>query len=240
MSPRTVFHGLLSVYVVYHVLAVLILPNPHSIVGNRLAGFFTPYANTLGLNTTWKFFAPNPTPNIFYEYEVISWDWFYGGGDFEGEGEFEDEGGFEDEVELDFEFGKSHRWPPDPALERRFLADNYNRLVYHSRFVNVSEERMGRFFIPWLCRKHPYAVGISVITVTELVPSIDRSRLDRGNFEDLTRVLRSPALRFDCPPKAQVTHRLFVTEKHRVVIGLNSKILREQVMVRSSNSTFLY
>ncbi len=176
----------LSLFVIYHLLAVLILPNPHSIVGRRMAPYLTPYANFFQLNTTWRFFAPDPTPNVFYEYEVIRRDWL--------DNEWDESEDWED-------FAKPIRWPPDDY--KGFFTENYNRLVYHSRFVTLTEQRTGQFLVPFLCRRHPEAGGISVQSVTEKVPSIDRAHLDRGSFEDLTRSFHSQALRFDCPEEAK-------------------------------------
>ena len=63
--------ALLSVWAVFHVLAVLITPNRNTYLGALVSGVIEPYANFLELSANWNFFAPQPGPPIRLEYEAL-------------------------------------------------------------------------------------------------------------------------------------------------------------------------
>lgn len=63
----------LSIFLIFHVLAIFVLPNPDSILYREWQSVFARYGSTLGINTTWRFFSPNPNLSTV-EYEVIGMD----------------------------------------------------------------------------------------------------------------------------------------------------------------------
>jgi hypothetical protein len=151
---------LVSLFLLYHLAAVLILPNPSSMLGRKYSRYLADYANNLGINTTWQFFSPGPAPTFYLEYEI--------------------ETGSE---ELDEE-PQTHQFP-----ERRrasFYDELFNRTMSAMRFfVLAPEETFERFFVPWLCNKHPGAKRISIRTVGEPVVNIERASGEE-TYEELS------------------------------------------------------
>lgn len=148
-----------TVFLLYHLAAILIMPNPGSLLGRKFSRYLTDYSNTLGLNTTWQFFSPGPAPVFYLEYEV----------------ETADTGNEEP---------KSFQFP-----ERRrasYYDELYNRTLYAMRFFVLSPpETFGKYFVPWLCRKYPDAQTLSIRTVGEPVVNIERATGDES-FEELS------------------------------------------------------
>ena len=145
---------------------MLIVANPHSIPARRAPHFMLHYASTLGLNTPWRFFSPNPPIGERYlEYEVHK------------EGAFSEDG-------FDEEAFSYHYWPPKPSS--LLFQANINRAFTHSIATTSSEERLRDFFIPWLCRKHPEAYSISIQAKTKRLPSIEIAQIKKTRFEFLS------------------------------------------------------
>src|SRR4051812_36520058 len=81
-TPRTVNHqerlisksnwlrSLISVLICFHLVVILVLPNSSSFLGRALEPWIVPYANLLGLNVTWNFFAPDPAHTMYINYFV--------------------------------------------------------------------------------------------------------------------------------------------------------------------------
>lgn len=172
---------LLSLFLLYHYSASLILPNQRSYIEQHFGFLFYPYSSTLGINTPWQFFSPNPSRNIWYEYEVIQDNEY-----------FENE--YSDVEELDTMI---HRWPPDKS-KVSILGPNHMRLVYHSRFSTSSEERKLYFFANYFCRKHKGATAITLKTYAEEPPTLERMAIDSRPIEELKKVREWPAERFEC------------------------------------------
>ncbi|HTL12160.1 MAG TPA: hypothetical protein VL588_06715, partial [Bdellovibrionota bacterium] len=59
-----------SLILVFHLLVVALVPNQHLYVHRASAGILLPYANLLGINTAWRYFAPDPAPPVYYEFDV--------------------------------------------------------------------------------------------------------------------------------------------------------------------------
>ncbi|MGE3759713.1 MAG: hypothetical protein AB7H97_18245, partial [Pseudobdellovibrionaceae bacterium] len=62
---------LISVWLVYHMATIILMPNGTSIVGRKYQHLFLNYANSISLNTTWNFFSPDPAHTIYLEYVVF-------------------------------------------------------------------------------------------------------------------------------------------------------------------------
>lgn len=61
----------LSVFLLWHSVALLIGPMPSSYLMERVYPIFRPYMQTLHLTNPWGFFAPNPSAGRFIRYSVI-------------------------------------------------------------------------------------------------------------------------------------------------------------------------
>jgi hypothetical protein len=143
---------ILTLWICYHILTMIIMANGTSVVGRTIGQYFTPYANVLNLNTTWNFFSPDPTNTMYIEYQIY----------------FENEVGDEIKPTLTEYF---------PAEKDQMVFDNFRRrYLYPMRFFAVSEQRLSLGFAPWLCRKYPEASRVKARTNIERIPLLDRMK----------------------------------------------------------------
>lgn len=166
----------LSVFLLYHLAVILIMPISSSLIGRQVAGLFLGYANQLGFNTTWQFFSPGPAPVYFLEYQletVESMNWT---------------------VE---EYVPPETLQYPPQRDRLTWSDSYNRRLYGMRFLTLFPDRLEGFFIPFLCRQHPEAVAISLQSVIERVPDVERSG-EWASFEEMSERFALPRQRYEC------------------------------------------
>ncbi len=162
---------ILSVFLLYHLAVILVMPNPGSLLGRKYSRYLADYANTLGINTTWQFFSPGPAPVFYLEYDVESADL--------------------DAESPSFQFPQKRR--------ASFYDDLYNRTLYSMRFfVLAPPETFERFFVRWLCRKHPEAESLSIRTVGEPVANIERASGDESFDELSEKVPLKERQRFTC------------------------------------------
>jgi hypothetical protein len=181
MKPRW-FKIFFSVAIVYHLIVIVILPNSDSILGRELGPYLAPYANVFGLNTSWRFFSPEPSPAIYYIYDADMDD----GGTVEAADNFWKRRGF-----------VTGRWPPDKPTG--MLSQNVKRLAYHSRFTTVNSEKTEKFLGDLLCRFYPRAHTISVRGIVEEMPSIENFDSNRLNFERSAKEKDLTNFEFSCP-----------------------------------------
>lgn len=164
-----------SVFLLYHLFTVLLMPIGGSLAGRKLGRFVLPYANTLGFNTTWQFFSPGPSPMFYLEYDV--------------------------ETDVDAPVASEPKVYP-PARQAFAWDDGWNRRLYGMRFFALNPERLERYFIPFLCRENPGARGISVQAVFEKIDDLDRAaRTDtlwNSDFKDLSERIDLPRQKFSC------------------------------------------
>src|SRR5579871_3993566 len=58
--------ALLSVWLVYHLFCILILPNGGSFLGRYSEKYILEYGNFLGINTPWNLFSPDPAHTMYF------------------------------------------------------------------------------------------------------------------------------------------------------------------------------
>ena len=164
----------LTIFIVYHLLTVLIMPISGSMLGRRMGHVFSPYANLLGFNNTWQFFSPGPSPMFYLEYEVEKTD--------------------SDAIASQVSF-----YPP--AREKLTWDDGWNRRLFGMRFFSLNGDLLERFLGPYLCRQNPDAQAISVKRVFEKVEDIERIG-EWADFRELSQRLDLPRQRILCPAGA--------------------------------------
>ena len=144
----------LSLCIFYHLAMIFIIPHRMSMVYERLMPYFSSYANTLALNTTWDFYAPNPSHYYYFEYAVID---------------------LRDKV-------STFRWPPSRVESKRIYL-NHNRLIYHSRFFMIlGKQPIRKHFLPYLCSLHPEATEITIKAILEDRPHFKKAKVFRPRF----------------------------------------------------------
>lgn len=154
---------LLSIFIVIQLLTIFICPNPESILYSELASSLVVYGNLFGLNTTWRFFSPNPGVRLL-EYDVFTRN---------AAGQL---------------VGESFRYPKS-AEEEKFR-EIYGRKVGNEMFVvarNILPVTLG----PQLCKWHPGAETIAIYLKGRNFSSIEKSRLEGQHVADIGQVTRT-------------------------------------------------
>lgn len=159
MKQKWIRH-LLTIFLIYHVIVILLMPNSSSILGRRWGSLIAPYANTLGMNATWEFFSPDPPQPFYFDYTVY----------------FEDAEGKEFGEPIDGYF-------PEWRTERT-IHPNKIRLKNAVRFFALTSASVQKAFIGYLCRKYPEAYRVRVRQIMEMVPPLEQANLKHWNSDD--------------------------------------------------------
>ncbi len=177
MRPaRVVLKVAISTFIVYQLFAVLLLPISGSLPGRKLARFFTPYANELGMNTTWNFFSPGPSPMFFLQYEV--------------------------EMSDGSEANNGEPLIYPPPREGRTFSDGWSRRFYGMRYLALDSERYVSFLVPFLCRQTPGAAAIYVQGVLEKIEDIEKADT-WAEYPDMTERMSLQRERHSCLPESE-------------------------------------
>lgn len=154
---------ILSVFVLFHIAVILVMPIGSSYLNRISHAFLSPYANSLGLNTTWNFYSPDPAHTMYFNYHV----------------RFEDEYGQEAKPTID-------DWFP-PEKHQIIVDSSRRRFLYSVRYLLLDPKRLDVLFAPWLCRKYPGATHLSIRQITERIPNLDSAKknsiVEREIFE---------------------------------------------------------
>jgi hypothetical protein len=166
--------ALISIFIIYHLVVIIVLPNGFSYLGRVLHPFIVPYANTLGLNTTWNFFSPDPANTIFFEYSV----------------RFEDEMGNPIKEPI---FGVL------PKEKDQIITDSsQRRFLYAVRFLMLDKNRLELLFAPWLCRQYEGATRVSIKQVTQQIPNLDMANKMSDNETVVRNEIASEFSSYNC------------------------------------------
>jgi hypothetical protein len=154
---QTLLKAFLSLFIVFHIFAVVILPNPESIVNRVLSPIIVPYGSFLGVNTTWRFFSPNPLVRLLV-YEVFSRN---------ADGVLE---------------GKTYRYPR--TLQEEGLRETFNRKFSNSMFMMARLEYITDVLRPSLCKWHPEAETIAISMTGRVLSSIEKTKFEGAKTRD--------------------------------------------------------
>jgi hypothetical protein len=152
----------LSLFILYHVAVIAILANGGSFLGRASQNWMAPYANPLGLNVGWNFFAPDPAHTMFIQYFVR----------------------FENEEGVELKEAVEGFFPPEK--EQIVIDTSKRRMLYAMRFLITDEKRMKVLLGPFLCRQYPGASTIHVRDILEPIPNLDLSQLGQMKEKEET------------------------------------------------------
>jgi hypothetical protein len=152
---------LISLWLVYHLLAVFVLPGGGSFVIRRLQSYLLPYANTVGVNTTWNFFSPDPANTMYFIYHI----------------------NFENDEGEELKPREEGFFPPEK--DKIVTNGSRRRLLYAMRFLMLDSRRLQTLMAPWLCREYPEASRVSIQMILEKIPSLDRALLAGADREQI-------------------------------------------------------
>ena len=152
--------GLFSLFIIYHLVVIVLMPNSGSILGRRWGNLIAPYANIVGMNATWEFFSPDPPHPFYFDYSVY----------------FETEDGDEKRPPID---GYFPEWRTEQTLH-----PNKIRLKNAVRFFALTRTSVEQAFIGYLCRQYPDANRVKVRQVTEVVPPLEKAKMKAWSLEE--------------------------------------------------------
>lgn len=171
----------LSVFLVYHLLAILILPMGRGLVIRELGRHFITYANLLNLNTTWQFFSPGPSPTFYLEYVFA----------YPSEAS-------KDDADMPPESEPQYL----PEKRKSFsVSDFYQRRLFAMRFLSLNPDRLEKFLVPWLCSQDSKAVSVTIRQLFDEVQNVEKHRGSSGGetFSEMTEANNQPRTTYACP-----------------------------------------
>lgn len=170
----------LSVWIVYNLVAIILMPNAGSFLGRRYVKYVAPYANVVGLNSSWNFFSPDPVQTFYIKYFVEF---------FDSEGDT-----IKDPIVGFF-----------PQEGNQGVMDiNRRRELYVMRFMVIAPNRLQALFAPWLCRQYPEATAVHIEQVIETVAALDEAlTMSHSSLKDLSKEIPYASFDFRCDTPAE-------------------------------------
>lgn len=138
---------LISIWLIFHLFIIIMFPNSFSFIHKRFEGVMYPYANALGVGSTWNLYSPDPESTRYLEYEVER-----------------SSPEFQNMPTL------SLRWAPDPE---GFFDFQWIRKHTNMGFLYISKGLIDKTLIPWVCRTTPHAKSVTVKMVAIRIPAIE-------------------------------------------------------------------
>lgn len=169
----------LSLWIVFHLFHILILPNGSSYLGRSWGQFLLFYGNSAGLNSTWNFFSPDPAHTMYLKFRIH----------------------FPEKEGLAVRDNIEGTLPPEK--EHIVIDSSRRRLLYAMRFLLLDQNRMNTLLGPWLCRQYPGADVISISHILHPIPSLEAARAamiasPQTSVSSLTEEIQSPSFEMNC------------------------------------------
>lgn len=169
-KAKLLFKAALSLWIVYNIFVMMVMPNVGAYFGRVTANVVTPYANTVGLNAGWNFFSPEPAHPMYLKYSV----------------HYSDEMGEEVKESVEGQF-------PMPLTEDKRPLPNITRKREWAlmRYMVLDPKRLRQLMGPWLCRQYPGATSVDMEHVIETIPFLDQAvRYRDETVQDLSREIQ--------------------------------------------------
>lgn len=153
-KAKLLFKAFLSLWLVYNIFVMMVMPNVGAYFGRVTSSFVTPYANTMGLNAGWNFFSPEPAHPMYLKYAV----------------HFNDDEGNEVKESIFSAFPL-----PLDEDERNIPNITHKREWALMRYMVIEPKRLKILMGPWLCRQNPGATSVDMEHVIETIPFLDQA-----------------------------------------------------------------
>lgn len=144
--------ALLSLWIVYNIFTMMVMPNVGSFWGRSAFIYIAPYANTVGLNGSWSFFSPDPPTHTMYLRYFVS---------------YLNENGEEAREPVEGYFPEEK--------DQRITSPFRQREFYVMHFMSLKAKYLRVLMGPWLCRKYPGASNVDMTYVAEKIPNLDQA-----------------------------------------------------------------
>ncbi|WP_374033076.1 hypothetical protein ACES2I_09365 [Bdellovibrio bacteriovorus] len=179
---KLLFKTLLSLWIVYNIFVMLVMPNVGAYFGRVTANVVTPYANTVGLNAGWNFFSPEPAHPMYLKYTI---NYLYTEGENAGEEAKEPVYGF-----FPLEISKDDRPLPNITRKREWAL---------MRYMVLDPKRLRVLMGPWFCRQYPGATSVDMEHVIETIPFLDQAvRFREDSVSDLSKEVQYIRESYSC------------------------------------------
>lgn len=132
----------LSLFVVFHLFCVLLVPNSDNYAGNYFLKIMEPYLYFFEMTNNWNFFSPNPEPPVYVEYELL-----------------DDQGNSY----------SSGQWPD--TKETYFWSDRQTRRISAADFMVNQELRAEKMMVGYFCHQIPQPHGIRIWRSMDTIPT---------------------------------------------------------------------
>lgn len=133
----------LSIFLGFHLIGVLITPNQGSYLTQSLSSIYHPYMKTFGLGHSWGFFAPEPvSPPMYIDYVI-------------------------ERKNLPPVNG---RFPEESSPY--FFRDRQNRRMSLSKFLLSTDDNIRNMFVRYLCKDGEEILSIQLWRVVTTQPSL--------------------------------------------------------------------
>ena len=157
----TVVAAVFSVWIVYHLFVIVVMANGSSYIGRYFGRAIVPYASTLGMNTSWNFFSPDPAHTMYLKFTI-----YYP--DVEGEPSKEP-------LEIFMPSAKGEGvWN-----------QGEKRQLYAMRYMVVYPQRIEGVLGPCLCKQHPGAEVVHIEHIIDPIPSLDQAAIDQRELGEM-------------------------------------------------------
>lgn len=173
-----ILKALLSLWIVYNIVVIIVMPNAGSYFGRVTSRFIGPYANAVGLNAGWNFFSPDPAHTMYIRYMVY----------------------FNNPTDPDAEPLKEPIEGYFPAEKNKMISSVFrSRELYLMRFMIIDKRHLKNLFGAWLCRQYPGASSVDMEHVIETVAMLDEAAAFKDeSMAELSKELQFVAERFRC------------------------------------------
>ena len=178
---RVLAKGLVSLWVVYHLVVIVIMPQPLSLLYAPLKPYLMPYAYTLKFSNIWSFFAPNPDHYSYFEYDV-----YYESSVRHQKTKKGRRGKRSGRFKTPRQNKKTFIWPLSRKESER-VSLNHNRLIWHSIFFyhRSSPRTVRRYLLPFLCRLHPRGLRVVARAMRVKRPPFSKARGKNHSFHSM-------------------------------------------------------
>ena len=157
---------------------IMIMGNGGSYLGRYFQNILVPYANQIGMNTTWNFFSPDPASVMYLKYRVY----------------FNDEKGIAIKDPIEEYYPESGR-TSEPDIRKR-------RHSFMARYMILDPKRVQVILAPWICKKYPGATDLFIENIIEMVPPFDAAvQLTQSGLSEENNRFPSMQLNYNCLSK---------------------------------------
>lgn len=206
---------LLSVWIVYNIFVMLVMPNVGAYFGRVTAAVVTPYASTVGLNAGWNFFSPEPTQPMVLKYTIhypaghkkpvsgsIQLDQQENidlkEGSVASEETNEDVFARPDLTDDDSSDIEILQYPSDDNLEGvpNIIRKREWALM---RYMILDPKRLRILMGPWLCKQHAGAETVEMEHIITFIPFLDQAvKFKNESVDEMTQKMKITKEEYNC------------------------------------------